>query len=210
MKRMSTILVVILLAGTLPGLAAAQQLFDFFGMANLPAAEGGSLSMFGVIRDGGAAVATPLPLDFANYEYTIVVEDLVLVTDDYPETYAGGTITIYRDASSTADYAATGTFSDGTAVLSGVVSSLELFHYSDLVPSATGGSGIGTVDWTGGARLDEIAPGDQDGWGFFTATNSGSGLLEPGYDEVWDGKVEPATPIVGTERMSWGAVKAMY
>lgn len=210
MKTKFTILMITALAISLPGAAAAQQLFDFFGMTLLPAAEGGSLTLYAEIRDGGPAIETPLPLDFANYEYTLVVTDLVLVTDSYPDLYAGGAIALYEDAATPLDYAAPGTFSDGSVVLSGVVTSLELAHFAEIMPSSTLGNATGTVDWTGGLHLDDIAPEDQSNWVFLSATNSGSGELEPGYDEVWDGKVEPRTPIVSTDEVTWDAIKAMF
>ena len=210
MKKRLLLLTIVLTAVALPGAATAQQLFDYLGMALLPAAEGGSLTMYGIIRDGAPATTTPIPLDFANFEYTLVVTDLVLVTDAYPEVYANGTIAIYRDGMTLADYAASGSFYDGSIILSGVVTTLSVYHYSDLAPTLTGGYGTGLVDWTGGANLSDIAPDDQDAWVFWTATNSGSSLLEPGYDEVWDGKVEPESPVVSTENLSWDAIKAMF
>ena len=79
-----------------------------------------------------------------------------------------------------------------------------------LFPGAVVGSVDGFVDWTGGANLDDIAPEDQVDWTFVNAGNSSSGLLEPGYDEVWDGKVEPQEPIVANENESWGKVKTRF
>jgi hypothetical protein len=76
--------------------------------------------------------------------------------------------------------------------------------------TATLGSALGQVDWTGGAWLDMIAPSDQVDWGFFAGINAMASQVEPDYDERWDGKVEPPEPIVGNEDLNWGDVKNAY
>ena len=87
---------------------------------------------------------------------------------------------------------------------------MPLYHYADFDPSDPMGHGAGTVNWTGGNNINDIAPEDQTGWVFVVGTNSASSTLEPGYDEVWDGKVEPQNPIVGTDNLTWDALKAMF
>ena len=59
------------------GSAAAVQFFDFDAQAILPTTVGSSAEVYGIIVNGDA-VDTPLPLDFANFEYTIVVTGLIL------------------------------------------------------------------------------------------------------------------------------------
>ncbi len=206
MKARILFLAIVMLTFLLPGAVMAQQFFDYFGMTLLPDTVGDSLVMYAEVRDPAPAT-TPLPLDFDNYEYTMVITDLELVTDGFPEVYANGTIAIYEDNGTSADYAATGTFTDGTALLVGNVS-MEIYHLSHVIPTNTTGNGTGTVDWIGGTNLNDFAPGDQVGWTFVVGTNSGSGLLEPGYDEVWDGKVEPVGVIVGTDRVTWDELKS--
>ena len=71
------------------------------------------------------------------------------------------------------------------------------------------GSAAGWVDWTGGTRLDDIAPADQMGWPFLTSINARAENVEDGYDEEWDGKCEPEEDIVDLDPMSWGSLKAM-
>ncbi len=203
MKRF-TILMIAALAVTLPVAAQAQQIFDFLGQTLLPTGVGGSLTMYSVVNDPAPA-DTPLPLDFANFDYTLVIADLVLEVDASPQEYSGGTITIFEDAGTTADYALPGTFFDGTAILSGT------FVYLDRTMfTATLGSAIGEVDWTGGTRVGDIAPQDQTGWPFFSGINALASQVVDGYDERWDGKVEPYEPIVPNETSSWGAVKTLY
>ena len=185
--------------------ASAQQLFDFLGQADVPDAVGGTLSMHSIMPEVSPPVYPPLPLDFDNFEYTLVVTGLGL--DDlgvgtYPlQTYSGGTIAIYEDAGTAADYANPGTFTDGTAILVGNVTLL-----TRQVFTATIGSIAGSVDWTGGTQLNEFAPVDQLNWSFLSGINQNN--AEPGYDEQWDGKVEPQGPIVETESQSWGTFKA--
>lgn len=208
MKARVLFLAIVMLTFLLPGAVLAQQFFDYVGMTMLPAAEGEAATMYATVGDPAPAT-TPLPLDFANYEYTIVVTDLTLVSDAFPELYAGGTITLYQDDATVADYAAPGTFTDGEALLVGTVT-LDLFHMADVMPGNLTGSGTGNVDWTGGTHLNDFAPEDQTGWTFVVASNSGSGLLEEGYDEVWDGKVEPDGTIVDTDKASWDEVKGRW
>lgn len=202
MKTRFSLLLTLLFVLTAPLAAQAQQLFDFLGNAALPVNPGGTLTLHSIVHDAAPAV-TPLALDFDNFEYTLVIEGLVLDADGPPQTYSGGTIALYEDAGTAAVYGAGGTFTDGTLLLSGTFTVLTRTLFT-----ATLGSTSGSVDWTGGTRLNEIAVADQDSWSFFAAINRNG--AEAGYDERWDGKVEPVTPIVETETRSWGAVKQTY
>ncbi len=205
MRTRITLLLLALLLIAVP--ASAQQLFDFLGQTVVPAAAGGMLNMDSLIRDPAPAT-TPLPLDFANFEYTLVVTNLELISGDgttaSPQNYANGTLTIYEDNSTAADYANPATFSDGEAILIGTITTLNRTMFT-----LTHGSAAGWVDWVGGTHLDDIAPVDQIGWPFLTGISARSTVIEPGYSEQWDGKVEPEEPIVDTEDMSWGSVKAL-
>ncbi len=201
MKARLPILLTVAIVVSMPIAAQSQQLFDFLGQANIPGGVGGHLSMYSVVTDPAPAT-TPLPLDFGTYQYTIVVADLELMVDGAPQAYAGGSITIFEDAGTAADYALPGTFFDGTAILSGTFDYLNRSMFT-----ATLGSALGQVDWTGGTRLDDIAPADRLDWPFFTGINAMSSQTEPGYSERWDGKVEPSDPIVADEEMHWGDVK---
>jgi hypothetical protein len=185
--------------------AAAQQLFDFNGQALIPASVGGFLSMYSIVSDGGGAIPTPLPLDFANYQYTIVVTNLPLLVNGFTQSYAGGSIALYEDNGTAANYASPATFTDGTLLLSGTFQNLSRTIF---FPVSGTGSASGLIDWTGGTRLGEIAPADQVGWAFVSGI-SGSNV-QPGYNENWDGKVEPQEPIVGTEDQSLGRIKSKF
>jgi len=196
-----------LMAGVLVALplaAGAQQLFDFTGQSLISNYVGGSAGMFGEVFDPAPAT-TPIPLDFAHNQYTVVVLATIAGISPFSRSFSGGTITIYEDAGTAADYTNPATFSDGTAILLG-----NLKNFSQFLPPAGPGSVSGLVDWTGGSRLDDIAPGDQSDWAFLSGSSPDSGLLEPGYDEVWDGKVEPQEPIVADEASAFGSVKALF
>ncbi len=203
MKTLRMILLVVAV-GAMPLAASAQQLFDFNGQTILPAGVGGTLTMVSEVFDASPAT-TPIPLDFANYQYTLVIEGLVLDVDGFTQQYSGGTLTLYQDASTAADFANMATFTDGEAILVGTF--VDLSH--TVFPSGVG-SVAGTLDWTGGTRLDDIAPGDQPGWSFLSGTNNGVDQVLPGFGEQWDGKVEPRDFIVDDEASSFGSVKALF
>ncbi len=184
-----------------PQSASAQQFFDFFGQAIVPANVGQTLTLRAVVFDGAPAVETPLPLDFANFQYTIVIEGTVFdLLSGGAQLYSGGTITLYEDAGTVADYANASTFTDGTPLLSGVVVNLSRSQILSLV------SVVGTVDWTGGSQIDLLAPADRLDWGLFSGVDTGT--ADPGYSETWDGKVEPRDPVVGVDDGSWGELKS--
>ena len=191
------------LALAMPSLASAQQFFDFDGQATLPTAVGGPLTMVGVVLDGSPATSTPIPLEFANFEYTIVLSGATLFSDGPTQTYSGGTLTIYEDNGTAADFGTAATFSDGTAILSGSLNAL-----SRSVLIGTIGTVLGSVDWTGGSRIGDIALADRLNWPLLSGTNGGGAMA--GYDEQWDGKVEPREPIVATEVPSWGELKSVW
>lgn len=211
MKQWLPVLLAVTLLGANP--AAAQQFFDFNGQALVPTMVGDDLVMYSIIVNNGQ-VDTPLPLDFANYEYTLVITGLELLVDGSTQSYGGGTITIYEDDTTLADYGNVGTFVDGTPLLIGDVLS---FSRTIFFVSSGTGTGNGLVDWIGGADsgttgcgcgIDDIHPADRLSWALVTGI-SGSNAL-PGWDENWDGKVEPQVPIVGAEVTSFGRLKAGF
>lgn len=203
MKKTMLMLLLLAQAG-LAATASAVQMFDFDAQAVMPAGVGGSATMYGKIVNG-AAVATPIPLDFANYGYTVVVTGLVQNTAGTTSLFSGGTITIYQDAATPANFATPATFTDGTVILSG-----SLVDFQRTMLTGTLGSGVGTVDWTGGTRLGDLAPADQTGWPFLTAVSRAASQVQPGYSERWDGKVEPLGDVVSTETTSWSDLKAGF
>ena len=203
---MKKLLLVLAIAGIVaaPGLASAQQLFDFNGQALLPSGIGDNVMAYLPVDDAGV-IDTPIPLDFANFEYTFVVMAPLSVESGASQTYGAGTIVLYEDDATPADYSNPATFSDGTAILSGT-----FYDFTRTMFTASLGSGSGNVDWTGGTRLGEIAPADQAGWAFLVSISTRSTVTEPGYDENWDGKVEPLEPVVPTEESSMSEFKTRH
>jgi hypothetical protein len=205
MRTRITLLVLALVLITVP--ASAQQLFDFLGQAVVPTTVGDVLSMDSILRDP-APGTTPIPLDFANYEYTVVIAQLELMSGDgtvaSPQNYADGALIIYEDNTTAADYSNPATFSDGTPILIGAITTMNRTMYT-----ATLGSVSGWVDWVGGSRRDDIAPVDQLGWPLLSGISARAENVEAGYGEQWDGKCEPEEPIVDVDEMSWGSVKAL-
>ena len=189
----------------LTGPAAATQLFDFNAQATMPVSVGEAAEVYGIIVNGNA-VDTPLPLDFDTYAYTIVITGLTLdAIGDMTNSFSGGQITIYADAATVADWTDPTSFTDGMAILSGTVTT-----YQHTLLLGTVGSGVGLVDWTGGTRVDELAPEDQTDWPLLTSFNRAAQYVEPGYSEMWDGKVEPSQEVVATEALPFSGVKALY
>lgn len=203
MKSLS-ILTIAAFTLALAGPAAATQLFDFTAQTVLPVNVGEAAEVHGLITNGNA-VDTPLPLDFGSYQYTLVITGLTLDATGSTSTFSGGQITIYEDAGTAADHADQASFSDGTAILSGVVTT---FTHTMLI--GTIGSGSGYVDWTGGTRLNDLALVDQTGWPLLTSVSRNAAYVEPGYTELWDGKVEPTGEVVATESGTLSGVKALY
>ena len=155
----------------LPATGQAQQLFDFDGQANVPANVGETLSMVAVVLDGAPAISTPLPLDFANFEYTLVIDGLVLDSvAGNDQFYSGGTISLYEDASTAASFGDDASFADGTALL---VGTFNVLSRSPLLSLATIS---GSVDWTWRCcsarehrRTPSMTPGSERLWSTSTA-----------------------------------------
>ncbi len=187
-----------------PAAAQEPQLFGFIGQALVPQSVGGMLTMYSVMYEPAPGTTTPLPLDFDNFEYTLVITDLELVALGSPNQYANGTLVIYEDNATAADYAAPATFTDGNALLIGTITWLT--HRMQILNPLLG-TVNGRVDWIGGSQIDDIAPEDQVDWPLFASVSRRAENLEPGWDEQWNGKVEPTEPIVGIEHTTWSAVK---
>ena len=206
---MRKLLLVIALMGMVgaPQLAAAQQWFDFNGQALLPAMVGDDATAYHVVNNNGV-IPTPIPLDFDNYEYTLVITGLTMDVDNGDaggKTFSGGSIAIYEDDGTPADYADPTTFTDGTAILTG-----NLVSFNRIMFTSSSGSGSGVVDWTGGTRAGEFAPADLLGWTLVVAISNRSTVTEPGFDVNWDGKVEPIEPVVSGESGTVGELKALH
>ena len=211
MKTLLLAICVLLLIAT-PQFAQAQtQAFDFLGQADLPDAVGGTLSMYSVIQEGSGIIVPPIPLDFANYDYTVVITDLVLDVDGTVQSYSSGIVTIYEIANGSADYANLGTFTAGTAIMIGDLNSMSRSDVTQSFPPFHRAITInGELDWTAGTRVDDLAPEDQVGWGLFGSGNVNPDDVEPGFDEQWDGKIELDRLVVPALRTTIGGLKAGF
>lgn len=199
---MRSLAMILALALLVPTSARAQQFFDFDGHVTPYTLVGDQVTMLSIVGDP-SGVETPLPLDFANFQYTIVVTDLTVDLVAPPQTgYVLGTIALYEDAGTPADYADPSTFTDGTALLTGTLESVLVQQFT-----ATLGSGSGVVNWTGGSRIGDFHPDDRSNWSFLISVSSPTQI---GYGQRWDGKVEPLIPVVDGDDSSWGALKSEF
>jgi hypothetical protein len=177
--------------------------FDFYGHAIIPTVVGGTLTLRSIMTNNGV-VPTPIPLDFTNNQYTVVVSGTLASISGTKQFYNPATISIYEDAiggGTAADYGTPATFTDGTLILGGSFDgNLERQRFT-----TTLGNFIGKVDFSSGSRLGDLTtPQDWPFWGGW----SRSGTLEPGYHEKWDGEVEH-TPVAVEDR-TWGSVKHLF
>jgi hypothetical protein len=204
MKRMQSLLLAAVVLAVVPVAAQAQQFFDFNGQARVPAQVGGTLTMYSIVTNNNQ-VPTPIPLDFANFQYTLVVTNLTWVAGSPTQQYLNGAIVLYEDNATPADYSNPATFTDGTQILIGVLRTL---NRTLVLPTL--GTANGLTDWTGGTQIALISPSDRLGWAFVTGISRRPEFVVAGYDENWDGKVEPQSPIIPNELKSWGRVKGDY
>ncbi len=225
MKRIATLFA---LALTLTAVTASRAespllLFDYVGFdyesPNLNA------SIFGEVGSGYVGVGTvenlfaPLVFDNVNKRYTYVFSGLTAtarnVYGDYVVVdYSGGTLSVYEDdrvggtdplyGVNPPNATAPGNFSDGTMILSGTLSGFQI------VINTTNNSGSYNSDFTatGGTQIDNIAPGDRDGWTFSGVTGNATNI-PLGYVHQVDGQVFLTKPTL-TRTSTWGGVKALY
>ena len=162
-----------------------------------PIGVGGDLTAYLPVDEAGV-IDTPIPLDFDNFDYTIVVTGLTLdVVNGNAQDYLPGSIVMYEDAATPADYGNPSTFTDGIAILSG-----SLYSFTRQMFTSTLGSGQGDVDWTGGTRLGEWPRPTSRAGPSSSASARARTVIDPGYDENWDGKVEPLSRVATSEPAS--------
>ncbi len=186
----------------LPVLAGAGQLFDFAGQAVVPETVGDQIVVRCVLNE--TVDPTPLPLDFASYEYTLVLTAQLDSLTAFSRYFGTGTIALYEDAGTPADPAAPETYTDGTLLLGGDLLGLTRNAYPTGI-----GSGTAHVDWNEGSRLDTFPEGDRYDWTLLISLDSTTGVAA-GYDEVWEGTLEPASEITPAESLTWSELKSLY
>lgn len=206
-----------------PAARAQSLLFDYVGFDY--EAPNPDPTQFGESGSGYVGLGTvgslfaPLVANTTLNEYTYVMQGLtptsVQVISNYRVfNYSAGTITIYEDPKSggtTADYGshppnavAPATFTDGTAIL---VGSLTSFQFVLDITNGTG-SYEAVFDVTGGTQLGNFPLNQRSGWVF--AGSSGNALNIPaGYAHQIDGQtfLNAPSPV---RRTSWGRLKASF
>ena len=182
-------------------------------------------STFGEAGSGYVGLGTvpnlfaPLVGDYSLNQYTFVIQGLT-PTNTMPVgsfdiiTYSAGTVTIYEDSKASgtpADFApdppngaVPGTFTDGTAILVGTLTSFQL------IVDTTNGVGNFEAVFTasGGSQLGNFPLNQRTGWTF--AGTTGEALNIPhGYAHQIVGQTLLGTPVA-VRHVSWGQLKAGY
>ena len=202
-NRITTTLLLAALA-LVPALAQADQAFDFDGATAVAMAPGDQLVASCVVKEMLPPLTTPIPLDFAAHEYTLVITAVMDSSTAYTQYFSSGTVALYEDDATPADPADPSSYTDGTVLLSGDLTRL----VRNLFPTGLG-AGSGAVDWTGGERLGTFAEGLRYGWSLlFTVDATGS--LPTDTDETWEGTLSPPSDIVGNAELTWSELKSLY
>jgi len=160
----------------------------------------------------------PLVSNTALNEYTFVIQcgtpTVLPVGGMEVVSYATGTVTIYEDSKAlgtTATYAPNppngqvpGTFTDGTAILSGTLTNFQL-----IVDTSNGvGSFEAVFNATGGSQFVNFPVNQRTGWTFSGTTGEALNIPQ-GFAHQIDGQTFLDAPVAA-RRISWGRLKAGY
>lgn len=184
---------------------------------------GSTIDVYGIITDAGG-LETPIPLDFVNFEHTVHVSGWVIASVTNPSsmvrtvTLNGGTIEIFTDNATAADWANPATFVDGDMILSATLQDGFVLNMLDTnLDDLYQGFGTGMCDMVGGSRLGELVAAEYElnDW-IVNALNvadpgSGPGVTVPdGFDRVFDLKLVPPNDPTGTETSTFGSIKSLF
>jgi len=218
MRRMLTVstLMLMLLAGTVGAQSDPVQ-FEIYSYSYFtpPEQVGTVVTVVGKLEPP-VGFTYPLPLDFVTNEYTFYFQSTIIdvqvepVTTTY--TYDDADFLIYEDPSQNADYGTNppngtcpSTFTDGTLILQGTLSSLTRIDYNFGFP---GPSVVADCTFNGGSRLGEL-PSASD-WTFHGGLSSDPGLGIPtGFQRNWATKIVYSGQVP-TGASTWGGIKALY
>jgi len=224
MKRfMCASIGILVLAGTLAVAAPVCGQGDVMHHWGFTHHDGGMLFGLGFVP----WIAPPLIVDLDNYQYTWVMEGLVL-DDSYVEGgieyyfYSGGTLKIYEDtvqpwnavysdancqAPDWVGYISdASTFQDGEMILMGEFLSLTRTFYTDY----GFGDYDGELDLVGGTQLSEIPVEYQNGWTFGGTTDQPWACVPEDYEHRWDGQLFLTYDPTTTEASTWSGIKSFY
>lgn len=153
------------------------------------------------------------PFNQGAFEYTLVISGNVTSYLNIPiggglflrqVSFGNTTFAIYEDAATAADYGNVGTFTDGTTLLTGVITGMVAEGVVDgLTPEVLGITG--DVSITGGVGLPDILCNGltmNDFLAWLPATSP------PGFKEAYDSKWECCPTDV--DATTWGGVKSLY
>lgn len=192
---------------------------------------GGSLDVVGKLNKQTSAPAdrpiawnTSSTVEYTFYMTGMTLDSFVpLGASVYDSSYygAGGTIVVYEGTpvnasvgSGTVPNASSpSTFTDGLAVLSGVVNDLKVMRRPNSPGPQYVGEVRGSVTFTGGTRLSELCGTSSTNWIFNTAIfgGTGSGISGTGYNLRWSGELlKLVCPPIATEEKTWGSIKTLY
>ena len=225
MKRLALIALALMVA--VPAVGQVEFTFEGYAMYTPgPDMAGATMTVYG-IANPPMSVPTPIPMDFVNFEYTVYIHSMNVVSYTYDAptmskdyVFNGGEIEIFEDsivAGTTGDYANTSTFVDGTNQLAALVDSPWDMHLDDPIGFGThSGSGIGTCDMVGGAAHALLVSMDYElnDWVF-----AGTAISEPwfpfitvpqGYHHVFGVKIMFPYDPTANEDAAWGDVKSLY
>jgi hypothetical protein len=221
MRKTPLALLVVAVLGLAPVAHAGVNIIDYQGYAwetggFVPSNANDVLNIVGITDSADAIFGVNLGTE----ELTIYVTDLVSTGQAafgggvIGVNYLGGTIEVWRDPTMNHSYGinppngtAPSTFTDGSLLLSGFLTSFVL--YFDTVHGV--GSYEGYVTWTGGSALGAINGIQNDGFTFggVLSDAAASGTVPDGYDLQADGVIEVYV-IVGVEKSTWSGVKSLY
>lgn len=164
-------------------------------------------------------LGAPLIFNLGANQYTVVISGLTSVsklalgTYDII-TYAGGNVSVYEDAiggGTAATYGtappnatAPSTFTDGTNILVGSLSSFQVVYDN----ATRTGSFEGNLTFTGGSQIGNFPSNQRAGWTFAGVTGN-SPISPKDYLHQVDGSIYLDNPVP-VQATTWGAVKALY
>lgn len=215
MLPVRVLIVLLILSGV--GVAQATPFFDFWGYSYL---EGPPFSVgtttFVPMRFDPVQPELVIPLDLENNEYTVFIQDLLIVEvvaagPVRTITYAGGDIQIFEDGAKNSGWTVNppngtvpGRFVDGELILAGHFTECAMVYLTTTMT----GTVQGHVNWTSGSRLGELPA--VDGWLFFGGTTDNPMHDTPdGYDMGWDPQLLPPE-ATASERTTWGKVRGLF
>jgi len=226
MKRAALLLLFALSVITVPALADDIHLLGFTGYDyespnSVPGtylAVGEGYTTLGFLTDFGAYLEPYVNITLNEYTYRYY--DLTVV-DQYDDGFffwavlSPGRGRFFEDSKSAGTAAIYGvnppnatappTFIDGTLILGGQITNLELTY--DYI--ANQGSFIGNIDLDEGTLLGQIPVDQRNGWTLAGLAGPPNPAVPDGYDHQISGECRIPGPTPASHR-TWGALKALY